>query len=113
MFSQCCEAFFRILMLKWARERTCSFPLVNIQHEHGRYCTERGALEWERPGELLHVREGCDDMRRGLTTLEGPPFKRMVPPLAVLKLQNNRMGWAAISVLGAVISVSCHVLDMV
>jgi hypothetical protein len=105
-----CEGIFRNLLMKWARAKTCLHPLVNLQHDHGSYCTSSGALEWERRGQLLHVRDGCDDMRRGLAEVSGPPFSRMVPPLAVLKLQNDRLGYAAVSLLGAVITVSYHCL---
>lgn len=103
--AECCEGFFRGLLMKWARAKPCVHPLVNLQHDHGFYCTDSGALEWEQVGQLLHVREGCDDMRRGITAVRGPPYSRMVPPLAVLKLQNNRIGFAAVSLLGAVIAV--------
>eukprot|EP00602_Paraphysomonas_sp_CaronLab_P001677 CAMPEP_0185034156 /NCGR_PEP_ID=MMETSP1103-20130426/23756_1 /TAXON_ID=36769 /ORGANISM="Paraphysomonas bandaiensis, Strain Caron Lab Isolate" /LENGTH=301 /DNA_ID=CAMNT_0027570697 /DNA_START=704 /DNA_END=1606 /DNA_ORIENTATION=- len=85
------EALFLVLNMNWARNTPCAHPLVDIS-----------TGLWQR--EQSHFRSSGDDMRRGLTVVHGPPYMRVIPPISVLELENNRVGHRGASILSQVIA---------
>jgi hypothetical protein len=114
-----------MLLKSWARSRITSTPLVNLSpplFTSPSLTSAKKYLEWN--DEPLILRADCDEIVRGVddtvTTL-APQTKpsrrdqeassdeqnyRLMPPISVLDLASNQIGWMAASVLSTCLTVS-------
>lgn len=123
------SVLFHMLLRVWSRSRSCSTPLVNLLYPtlDSRDCRSllEGYLEWVT--EPLILRANCDDLSRGVhdtVTAIAPHTRpprhgegtthteqyRLVPPLSVLNLESNLIGWMGASVLSTCLTVTCFSL---
>jgi hypothetical protein len=116
---------FHSLLKAWSRSQSCPAPLVNLSYPllYSRDCLPslQIYLEWNTEPSIL--RASCDDIVRGVLdtvtsiaphTQTSPhqhdptaplPYSRLVPPLSVLNLEANLIGWMGAAVLSTCLTV--------
>lgn len=111
---------FHMLHKSWSRSHYCQTPLVNLKYPTLTSINEiEKYLEWDRDPIIL--RSSFNDIVRGVndTVTPVPPQEtnsnnidndplnyRLFPPISVLNLESNSIGWFGISILSTCLNVS-------